>query len=295
MRRLPPLPALLAFEATARLGSVTAAASELRRTHSSVSKQIRQLSDDVGGHLFEKNGNGLKLTARGQELSRLLTPLLNDLHMVSHALRTEAEDRAILIGLSTTLAVRWLSQRLPRFYAQHPGIEVRIVTNRLMRAPDSEIDILLSYDRLRDSFRYEDYLPLGDALYGPVCAPGYLVKRDDHHWFAPVRLFQKGAAHTWEAWQRLSGTQLASDRLVEHTHHFLALDAAATGKGVALAEERLVRADIASGRLVAPLGFARVADGFRAAVMPRAYARPAITPLLNWLAIEANRDDIAGI
>jgi DNA-binding transcriptional LysR family regulator len=292
MRRLPPLPVLLAFEATARLGSMTAAAKELGRTHSSISKQIRQLNDDLGGGLFEKSGNGLRLTTRGEKLSRLLTPLLNDLSAASHALRAETQDRAILIGLSTTLAVRWLSQRLPRFYAQHPGVEVRLLTNRLMEIPDSEIDILLSYDRLRDSFRHDDYLSLGDTKYGPVCVPGYLLRHDDNNWSAPVRLVQKSAAHTWDAWQLLSGKRLVSERLVEHVHHFLALDAAATGKGVALAEERLVRADIAAGRLVAPLGFTGIKDGFRATVMPRAYGRPSVTPLLNWLAAEADRNDI---
>jgi len=118
---------------------------------------------------------------------------------------------------------------------------------------------------------------------------------DEHHRFAPARHSQKSAVHTLEAWEHLSGKHVESDGLVEHVHHFLALDAASTGKGVALAEERLVRADIASGRVVAPIGFTRVADGFRVALMPRAYARPAITPLLNWLAAETSRDNIAGI
>ena len=38
--KLPPLPALRAFEVAARLGSVTAAAEELHVTHSAVSLQI---------------------------------------------------------------------------------------------------------------------------------------------------------------------------------------------------------------------------------------------------------------
>jgi hypothetical protein len=63
---------------------------------------------------------------------------------------------------------------------------------------------------------------------------------------------------------------------------------------VALAEEILVCADIASRRVVAPIGFARVADGFRASVC-RAYAQPAITPLLSCLAAEPSQDNIANI
>ena len=39
-RDLPPLNALRAFEATARLGSVAAAAAELHVTHGAVSRQV---------------------------------------------------------------------------------------------------------------------------------------------------------------------------------------------------------------------------------------------------------------
>ena len=43
MRRLPPFPALVAFEAVARLGGFTRAAAELHLTQSAVSHRIRAL------------------------------------------------------------------------------------------------------------------------------------------------------------------------------------------------------------------------------------------------------------
>ena len=289
MRRLPPLSALQAFEATARLGSVTAAANELGRTHGAISKQIRQLSDDLGGGLFERSGNGLKLTGRGERLLRSVTPLLNEVGALSVVLRMEIDGRPLVIGASATLAGRWLTKRLPRFYERFPGIEVRVLTTGQVKVPDYEIDILLSYDRLRGKARHDEQVPLGDAYYGPVCAPGYDMEQRQDRWFTPVRLVQVGAEHSWIAWQDLSGTQLQSSKLVEHAHHFLALEAAAAGMGVALAEERLVRADIASGHLVAPFGFTRVGGGFLAMVMPRARGRPFVAALLDWLISEAGQ------
>ena len=65
MRQLPPLSALRAFDATARLGSVTRAAEELGRTHGAVSRQLRSLQDHLGGPLFDKAGAGLRLNAQG--------------------------------------------------------------------------------------------------------------------------------------------------------------------------------------------------------------------------------------
>ncbi|MFZ3007964.1 MAG: LysR family transcriptional regulator, partial [Phenylobacterium sp.] len=47
-RSLPPLTALRAFEAFARLGKMTTAADELCVTHGAISRQIRSLEDAVG-------------------------------------------------------------------------------------------------------------------------------------------------------------------------------------------------------------------------------------------------------
>ena len=50
-RFLPPVQWLTAFEAVARLGSVTAAAQELSLTQGAVSRQIQKLEDVTGaGH-----------------------------------------------------------------------------------------------------------------------------------------------------------------------------------------------------------------------------------------------------
>ena len=54
--RLPPLNALRAFEATARLGGVSQAAQELHVTHGAVSRQIRLLESDLGRALFSREG-----------------------------------------------------------------------------------------------------------------------------------------------------------------------------------------------------------------------------------------------
>src|SRR5215475_1079412 len=61
-RRLPPLNALRAFEACARLGSTVAAAAELGVTHGAISKQVAILERWVGVPLFERGGGRLQPT-----------------------------------------------------------------------------------------------------------------------------------------------------------------------------------------------------------------------------------------
>ena len=66
MKNLPPLPALRAFEAVARLGSVVQAADELHVTHGAVSQQVRALETHLGLALFTRHGRRLSLTEDGR-------------------------------------------------------------------------------------------------------------------------------------------------------------------------------------------------------------------------------------
>ncbi|MGL6011177.1 MAG: LysR family transcriptional regulator, partial [Shewanella oncorhynchi] len=59
---LPPLNSLRAFEAAARLQSMTLASKELHVTHGAVSKQIRLLEDYLGFALFVRLHKKVGLT-----------------------------------------------------------------------------------------------------------------------------------------------------------------------------------------------------------------------------------------
>jgi len=70
--QLPPLNALRAFEAVARLGSFQAAGEALFVTQSAISHQIRNFEDWLGAPLFERAGNKTRLLPHGAELARAL-------------------------------------------------------------------------------------------------------------------------------------------------------------------------------------------------------------------------------
>jgi LysR family transcriptional regulator, low CO2-responsive transcriptional regulator len=59
---------LRAFEATARLLSVTKAAQELHVSQPTVSVQLKELASAVGTPLFDTVGRRIQLTASGQAL-----------------------------------------------------------------------------------------------------------------------------------------------------------------------------------------------------------------------------------
>ena len=71
-RQMPPLAALRAFEATARLKSFSAAARELNVTHAAVAQQVRALEAFLETTLVTRDGRALALTAEGADLALAL-------------------------------------------------------------------------------------------------------------------------------------------------------------------------------------------------------------------------------
>lgn len=59
MSDLPPLTALRSFEAVARLGSISQAASELHVTHSAISQQIKLLENLLGVRIGKGDWEGV--------------------------------------------------------------------------------------------------------------------------------------------------------------------------------------------------------------------------------------------
>ena len=70
------IPQLLAFEACARLGSVTRAAEELALAQPTVSGLLRKLSETMGGPVLQARYGRMELTETGQEVAHLCEEVL---------------------------------------------------------------------------------------------------------------------------------------------------------------------------------------------------------------------------
>jgi LysR family glycine cleavage system transcriptional activator len=128
-RTLPKLLGLQAFEATARLGSVSRAASELCLTQGAVSRQIQALENQVGVQLFVRSKKRLLLTEAGAGYLHDVRDGLAALGDATDALVTR-QGRGGTLRLATlpTFGAKWLVPRLPRFCATHPHITLDLIT-----------------------------------------------------------------------------------------------------------------------------------------------------------------------
>ena len=90
---LPGLDLLVGFEAAARHLSFTKAGAELYRTQSAVSRQIKELEDQLGVTLFQRRHRALALTEPGHQLYAAAAQVLATMRSATERLRSQSGRR----------------------------------------------------------------------------------------------------------------------------------------------------------------------------------------------------------
>ena len=122
----PPFKGLIAFDAVARLGSISRAADELSLTVSAVSHQLTNLEAFVGRQLFDRTPRGLTLTIHGERFQSDVTGALTMIASAAQNVRTGEVAEVLRIHAVPTFAGLWLMPRLPSFRARHPALRVQL-------------------------------------------------------------------------------------------------------------------------------------------------------------------------
>lgn len=287
-RDLPPLNALRAFEAVARLDSVTRAAEELHVTHGAISRHLRTLEDSLGTPLFAREGRGLALTAAGHRLHEAADAAFAPLRRAWADLHRRTQHAPLVLGCPGSLLARWVIPRLDRLGRELPELTLHLSPSEA--PPDARLTgldaaLLIAQAPWPQEWQVHE---LAAERIGPVVSPrfaGFERLRD-----APAYdLLDLPLLHTtsrpqaWRDWAARSGLDAQALQLgTGFAHLYYLLEAAEAGLGVAIAPQPLVAEDIANGRLVAPWGFVET-DGRWALCAPRRGEDPRVAMLAQWL------------
>ena len=258
---LPPLNALRAFEAAARLNSISQAANELYVTHGAVSRQVRSLEEHLGVALFSKEGRGLKLTDSGIRLRDVSAELFNRLRSTCAELQQGQADAPFVLACPGSLLARWFIPRLDRLNRELPELRLQLSASEGELDPRrSGVDATLWFAEPpwpADMQVFE----LAAERIGPVLSPRYAHFAILHQ-APPAALLSEPLLHTssrpqaWPSWAARNALDLGALKLGQGFEHlYYLLEAAAAGLGVAIAPQQLVADDLTAGRLVAPWGF----------------------------------------
>ncbi len=273
-RDLPPLNALRAFEATARLNSVSQAAEQLHVTHGAVSRQLKVLEEHLGLSVFVKDGRGLKLTDAGIRLRDASTEAFERLRTVCAELTRDAEDAPFVLGCSGSLLARWFIPRLGRLNADLPDLRLHLSAGEGdldPRKPGLDALLLFAEPPWPTDMQVHE---LACERIGPVMSPHFaryeaLRTAPTHGLVGEPLLHTRSRPQAWPSWAQSNGieaTELKYGQGFEHLYYLL--EAAVAGLGVAIAPQAL------AGRTVGFQGNPR-ATGLVVTRARRRWARPA--------------------
>ncbi|HEY0294510.1 MAG TPA: LysR substrate-binding domain-containing protein [Bordetella sp.] len=304
--RTPPLAALRAFEAVARLGSLSRAAAELNVTKSAVSHQLRTLEADLGVVLLRRGGTTRRAqtTEAGTDLLASVQQALTLLSAACRNARAAARDRQhyrLNISANPSIAALWLAPRIGRFIELHPDIEVQVYLHTNQDPAWKEQDIDLAFLHMRDEGPHRpdpgDIRLMAESVV-PVCSPALVdaSERGDPAVFTRHRwLEEKHVASpetSWRTWQKKLGLRDA-DRQEPLVLSGLStvVSAAVAGVGIALGRMPLVDEEIARGRLVPLVPGLRMAGswGYVIRLRPDRPGDAALPALVEFLVEEAKQ------
>lgn len=284
---LPPLNALRAFEAAARLGHLGLAGAELHVTHGAVSRQIRQLETHLGVPLFERDGRGLRLTPAGRELQVAVAAAFARIRDAASAVRRDSVGAPLVLGCPGSLLARWVIPRMERLARELPDLTLHLSAREDgFDASLAGLDaaLLLAEAPWPDAWQVVELAP---ERIGPVVAPR-LADEVGLREADPARLLDQPLLHTasrpqaWPAWAATEGLDPTRLRMgIGFDHLYYLLEAALAGIGVAIAPQPLVAEDLAAGRLLAPWGFGETGGTWLLATR-RGHADARFERLANW-------------
>ncbi|RQR50932.1 LysR family transcriptional regulator [Burkholderia sp. Bp9126] len=251
--KLPPLGALRAFEAAARLLSLSRAGDELHVTHAAISHQVRNLEAWFGASLFRREGRGIQLTPAGQALFSCVSPLFEAMADACQRVKSMSGAGSLVVGCIPSIAARWLVPNLANFAARHADVDIRVMYAQANdRLSSADLDILITYGE--DDTRGVVAERLFSRINMPVCSPHFL--REHGPFESASRIASSPMLHDetrdgWSEWCEAAGLQDAGmlPGPVYQDFNLLAT-AAIAGHGIALCPVNVFRAEIMRGDLV---------------------------------------------
>jgi len=297
---LPALDLLVGFEAAARHLSFTKAGEELFLTQSAVSRQMKELEEQLGVELFQRRHRALALTDAGKSFYASAAQVLTTMRTATDRLRAQVGKKDLSVTTTHSFAALWLIPRLAGFTRDHPGIDVRIMADTRVQDLDRDgLDLAIRHGPA--SLAGSNAVRLMGERVFPVCSPKLLKDKakplrepQDLRYHCLLQYDDPEGRHPWLHWKTWLEVERIADLRPAGTLSFSGYEqiipAAVAGHGVGLGRTPLVKDLLASGELVAPFkSSADPARAYYAVVSKNAEGRPQVAEFVAWLKQEAGK------
>ena len=252
---LPPVTSLAVFEAAARNCSFTHAATELNVTPGAVSRQIRNLEENLGAPLFIRNNRGVILTVDGEALFHVLASGFSRAADTVRAIRRGETTRRITVACSDVFGSMWLVPRMPDFWQRYPEIKVdHLITDNTPNFRRAEVELRIRFGSGTWADETSELL-FDDRVY-PVCSPSFAARNRDASLadLADMPLLDvEWVATDWLRWEDMLahvGIPIHTVNVRRFGKFSVALQAAMADQGLVIGWHRIVAPLIREGKLI---------------------------------------------
>ncbi len=254
-----PLNALRAFDAVGQALSFTAGAQALHVSQSALSRHVISLEDLLGKKLLERRPQHLVLTEEGATLLPVVRKCFDRLEQVLNAIKDgERSGRTLRLHMPPSLLNHLALPMLQDFRREFPDILIDVSSAHVTGLPPTDLDVAVVYDRPNVDDKVTDLLWM--VRVTPVCSPALaaanagksLAQFVATNELLHVKLDAEPRGLLWANFLRQCGISADTDKGLAFDTAISAVQYAASGGGVALADVDMFADELKAGRLVAP-------------------------------------------
>lgn len=244
------------FAAVMRTGQVRAAATELHLGQAAVSQAVKQLADNLGLDLFERQGRAIHPTRAAHRLLELTREPCAELALLELRLKGDAAPALagpIHIAASSTVARYYLPARIASVARDHPALRVTLSAGNsawveaCVAAGDADLGFIEGPAR-NSGITATQWLTDPLEIIGPPAAPARIEAENLHDWPWILREVGSGTRSVFEERLALAGLHLPAARIVINDNRAIVRTVAAGG-GLACISCAAASDDVAAGRI----------------------------------------------
>jgi LysR family glycine cleavage system transcriptional activator len=252
---LPSTSMLMAFDASARTGSFTAAAQELNLTQGAISRQVQALEEQLNIELFTRVKRTINLTDKGKVYAKEVHQALQLILNASLRAITSPMSGTLNLAILPTFGARWLIPKFADFLEKHPDITVNFVSKLAPFDFHSENLHLAIHYGSPDWPNTQSTFLMGEESI-PVCSPRLLEKQDlkniDDLKKLPL-LHLATRPQAWQDWFLQNRAQPPTNQGMLFEQVSIIAKAATAELGVALLPKFLIQSELDKKELVPAL------------------------------------------
>jgi len=282
------------FESVARLMSFTKASEELNVTQSAVSRQIKQLENELASSLVIRKHRSIELSDRGKELYEVLRKNYSSLDSLIAQWQAPTKSR-IVIKSALSFATRVLMPKVAWLNEKYPDHEIVIIPSieedPVLEAEDC--DLLIINTRQGDRYAGKQGVTfLRHEYMAPVYAELLSSKDIQTEDLLSLPHLHATLDHQdWKLWWKnaeLKGVKKGRDTVFYSLD--LALSACLSGQGVTVTDLLLVLPEIKRQFLKCPENIALQHSDWQYYCYQKRHS-PITDDLLNWLVTQTQSDE----